>query len=193
MDIIGHMREYTDKTTAEENLNFSLLASAAEGVTGNFAQYDSINLGKDFDECQKGYYTNSFHVPVNMNISYKDKIAFEGKFHSLCNGGAITYVELKEMPGRNVEAVREIIEYAYQNDCNYIGINFPMDNCKDCGYTGRIMGQCPRCNSAKIRRLRRVSGYLSEEDTFTTGKKKELYERKSHMAINSMEFNKHCI
>lgn len=193
MNIVEHMREYTDKVTKEEHLNFSLLASAAEGVTGNFAQYDSVNLGKDFDECQKGYYTNSFHVPVNMNISYKDKIAFEGKFHSLCNGGSITYVELKEIPGRNVEAVREIIEYAYKNDCNYIGINFPMDNCMDCGYTGRIMGQCPCCQSVRIRRLRRVSGYLSEEDSFTTGKRKELSERKFHMAIDSMGVDRHCI
>lgn len=192
MDIIVHMREYTDKTTKEENLNFSLLASAAEGVTGNFAQNDSINFGKDFDECHKGYYTNSFHVPVNMNISFKDKIAIEGKFHRFCNGGAITYVELKEMPGRNVEAVQEIIEYAYKNDCNYIGINFPMDNCLDCGYTGRIWGQCPWCKSVKIRRLRRVSGYLSEEDSFSTGKRKELNERKFHMAIDSMGVDRHC-
>lgn len=193
LDIIGHMREYTDRTTREENLNFSLLASAAEGVTGNFAQYDSMNLGKDFNECQKGYYTNSFHVPVHMNISYKDKIACEGKFHSLCNGGAITYVELKEMPGRNIEAIREIVEYAYKNDCNYIGINFPMDNCTDCGYTGRIVGQCPRCKSVRIRRLRRVSGYLSEEDSFTTGKRKELNARRFHAAIDTMGVDGHGI
>lgn len=182
--IIEHMREYTDKTTKEEHLNFSLLASAAEGVTGNFAQYDSVHLGKEFDVCKKGYYTNSFHVPVHLPISYKEKITFEGKFHSLCNGGSITYVELQEMPGKNVEAVQEIVEYAYKNDCNYIGINFPMDNCIDCGYTGRIVERCPCCKSTRIRRLRRVSGYLSEEDSFTTGKRKELNERKFHMSID---------
>jgi len=181
------LQKYEAKITAAK-----LLGLRQKGVTGNFAQYDSINFGKDFDECHKGYYTNSFHVPVNMNISYKDKIAIEGKFHRFCNGGAITYVELKEMPGRNVEAVQEIIEYAYKNDCNYIGINFPMDNCLDCGYTGRIWGQCPWCKSVKIRRLRRVSGYLSEEDSFTTGKRKELNERKFHMAIDSMGVDRHC-
>jgi len=189
--IIEHMREYTDKITKEEHLNFSLLASAAEGVTGNFAQYDSLHLGKTFDVCKKGYYTNSFHVPVYMAVSYKEKIALEGKFHRLCNGGSITYVEFKEMPGRNIEAVQEIVEYAYKNDCNYIGINFPMDNCMDCGYTGRIVDQCPCCKSVRIRRLRRVSGYLSEEDSFTAGKRKELNERNFHMSINLTGVGEH--
>lgn len=182
--IIRHMREYIDKITEEDHLNFSLLATAAEGVTGSFAQYDSVHLGKDFEVCKKGYYTNSFHVPVNMAVSYQEKIALEGEFHSLCNGGSITYVELREMPGRNVEAVREIVEYACKMGCNYIGINFPMDYCADCGYMGRIVGKCPCCQSAAIRRLRRVSGYLAEEDRFTTGKRKELKDRQFHMVTD---------
>lgn len=175
--IINYMREYTDKITKEENLNFSLLASAAEGVTGRFAKYDNENEGKDYEACKKGYYTNSFHVPVNMGLNYKSKIELEGNFHKLCNGGSITYVELKEMPGKNVEAVQEIVEYAYVNDCNYIGINFPMDNCLMCGYVGRIKNYCPCCKSKNIRRLRRVSGYLSEEGSFTQGKRDELKDR----------------
>ncbi len=187
-EIIQYMRDYTDALTKEKGLNFSLLASAAEGVTGNFAQYDSTHLGKTFHACKKGYYTNSFHVPVSINISYKDKIDLEGRFHKLCNGGSITYVEIKEMPGRNVEAIQEIVEYAYENDCNYIGINFPMDNCMVCGYTGKIIDQCPCCKSDKVRRLRRVSGYLSEESKFTTGKKKELSERRSHISMWGDEF-----
>lgn len=188
--IIRHMREYTDKITKEDHLNFSLLATAAEGVTGNFAQYDSIHQGKDFEVCKKGYYTNSFHVPVNMSVSYQEKIALEGEFHSLCNGGSITYVELREMPGRNVEAVREIVEYACRMDCNYIGINFPLDDCTDCGYMGRITEKCPCCQSAAIRRLRRVSGYLAQEDRFTAGKRKELKDRRFHMAVDFAESNK---
>ena len=126
--IIERMRNYTDKATKGETLNFSLLASAAEGVTGNFAQYDSINKGKDYDVCKKGFYTNSFHIPVDLLTNYRDKIDVESRFHKLCNGGSITYIELNEMPGINYEAVKEIVEYAYENDCNYIGINFPMDN-----------------------------------------------------------------
>ncbi len=180
-EIISFMRACIDTFTKENGLNFSLLASAAEGATGVLAQYDSKHLGKGLNVCKKGYYTNSFHVPVNINMSYREKIELEGPFHKLCNGGSITYVEIKEMPDRNVEAVQEIVEYAYYKDCNYIGINFPMDNCRDCGYIGRIVVSCPNCNSDNIRRLRRVSGYLSEVDRFTQGKRKELSERKSHL------------
>ena len=181
--IIKSMRDYTDQITNTEQLNFSLLASAAEGVTGNFAQYDSMNLGMEYDVCKKGFYTNSFHVPVDLSVNYREKIDMEGNFHRLCNGGSITYIELNEMPGINVEAVKEIVEYAYENDCNYIGINFPMDNCKVCGFIGRISDKCPCCKSGDIRRLRRVSGYLSEEKSFTSGKHKELKQRKSHMSF----------
>jgi ribonucleoside-triphosphate reductase len=177
------MRDFTDKATKLEKLNFSLLASAAEGVTGRFAQYDSMNLGMEYDVCKKGFYTNSFHVPVELSVNYRDKIDMEGRFHRLCNGGSITYIELNEMPGINVEAVKEIVEYAYENDCNYIGINFPMDNCKVCGFIGRISDKCPCCHSVEIRRLRRVSGYLSEEKSFTSGKYKELKLRRSHLTF----------
>lgn len=181
--IIKVMRDYTDQAMKTEHLNFSLLASAAEGITGNFAQYDSMNLGLEYNVCKKGFYTNSFHVPVDLSVNYRDKVDMESRFHHLCNGGSITYIELNEMPGINVEAIKEIVQYAYETDCNYIGINFPMDNCKACDFIGRISDKCPCCETTDIRRLRRVSGYLSEEKSFTSGKRKELNQRKSHMKL----------
>lgn len=84
------------------------------------------------------------------------------------------------MPVGNIEAVREIVEYAYSNDCNYVGINFPLDNCCDCDYVGRILQKCPSCASQNVRRLRRVSGYLAEVDRFVQGKKFELLDRVNH-------------
>ena len=178
--IILVMREKTDFYTKACGLNFSLLASAAEGVSGNFASYDALHEGKGMEAAEKGYYSNSFHVPVNVAADFIEKIQFEGRFHHLCNGGSITYVELDEMPEGNVEAVQEIVEYAYVNDCNYIGLNFPLDNCNSCGHIGRMGGCCPCCGSADIRRLRRVSGYLAEVDRFVTGKKFELLDRVGH-------------
>ena len=161
-------------------MNFSLLASAAESVSGNFAAYDAEHSGKGMEVAEKGYYSNSFHVPVNVEADFMEKIQFEGRFHHLCNGGSITYIELEEMPEGNIEAVQEIIEFAYENDCNYIGLNFPMDNCNDCGFVGRVASVCPKCGSANIRRLRRVSGYLAEVDRFVKGKKLELLDRLNH-------------
>ena len=181
LSIISKMREIVDGYKDECKLNFSLLASAAEGVSGSFAEYDSKHLGKDSFVCAKGYYTNSFHVPVFINADYIQKIDLEAPFHALCNGGCITYVEMAEMPGNNIEATKEVVDYAYKSGCNYIGINFPLDNCNDCGFIGRIMNTCPKCNSTNIRRLRRVSGYLAEENRFTAGKRKEMLLRKSNI------------
>lgn len=178
--IIFVMREMTDSYIKETGMNFSLLASAAEGVSGNFASYDAKHKGKGMDVATKGYYSNSFHIPVSVEADFMEKIQFEGRFHRLCNGGSITYIELEEMPEGNVEAVREIVEYAYDNDCNYFGLNFPMDNCCDCGFVGRISNSCPKCKSVNVRRLRRVSGYLAEVNRFVTGKKFELLDRVNH-------------
>ena len=89
-------------------------------------------------------------------------------------------IELEEMPAENIEAVQEIIEYAYKNDCNYIGINFPLDNCNDCDYIGRILQRCPCCKSNNVRRLRRVSGYLAEVERFVQGRRCELIDRVNH-------------
>lgn len=178
--VIYVMREMTDLYTKETKMNFSLLASAAEGVSGNFAAYDAEHSGKGMDVAEKGYYSNSFHVPVNVEADFMEKIQFEGRFHHLCNGGSITYIELEEMPEGNVEAIREIVEYAYNSDCNYIGLNFPMDNCNECGFVGRVSSMCPKCGSTNIRRLRRVSGYLAEVDRFVKGKKFELLDRLNH-------------
>ncbi len=183
--IVHVMREMTDFFIKETGMNFSLLASAAEGVSGSFAVYDAAHAGKDMPVAEKGYYSNSFHVPVDVATDFVEKIKFEGMFHHLCNGGSITYVELEEMPDSNVEAVREIIEYAYENDCNYVGINFPLDNCNRCGYIGRIASDCPCCGGSDIRRLRRVSGYLAEADRFVKGKKFELLDRVNHNRAES--------
>ncbi len=178
--IVHVMRKMTDSFIKETGMNFSLLASAAEGVSGNFAAYDSAHAGKDMPVAEKGYYSNSFHISVDVETDFVEKIKFEGMFHHLCNGGSITYVELEEMPENNIEAVREIIAYACENDCNYIGINFLLDNCNRCGYIGRIASDCPCCGSSDIRRLRRVSGYLAEVDRFVKGKKFELLDRVNH-------------
>lgn len=181
LEIIEFMQTTVEKYKEENNLNFSLLASAAEGVSGSFAEYDGMNLGKGTTVCQKGYYTNSFHVPVYIDCDYIQKIDYEAPFHKLCNGGCITYIEMEEMPGNNVEATKEIVEYAYNSGCNYIGINFPLDNCNDCGFIGRITNRCPKCGSTNLRKLRRVSGYLAEDNRFTRGKKNELKQRKTHV------------
>lgn len=173
------MRQKVDSYIHEYGLNFSLLASAAEGTSGKFAEYDHKVYGDECKSAKKEFYTNSFHVPVDAQVHYMSKIELEAPFHEICNGGCITYVELSEPLFHNRDAALEIVNYAMEQKCNYFGINFPLDICNTCGHVGRIGDCCSSCGSSSIKRLRRVSGYLSEENSFTRGKKKELAMRRA--------------
>ena len=173
--IVRHMREKTDAFSEETNKNFSLLASSGEGISGFFPSKDKA-LHSSSMISNTEYYTNSFHVPVYANISCFDKIDLEAPFHALCNGGHISYVELAEAPMGNSEAICELVTYACEKNIGYFGINYPMDVCRECGYKGTF-DTCPSCGGSDIMRLRRVSGYLSEESAMTSGKKSELHRR----------------
>lgn len=180
LSIVEHMRSQTDAFAREKDLNISLLASSAEGVTGFFCEHDRENYSGSEIVCEKGHYTNSFHVPVSVEISAFQKIQLEAPFHELCNGGHITYVELDDVPVGNADAVRDLVGYAFNRGIGYFGINFPLDVCRECGTRGSFDSVCPYCGSVAIRRLRRVSGYLSDSDLLTPGKMAELQHRRHH-------------
>lgn len=180
-NIVATMRTIVDKYKEQYAMNFSLIGSAAEGVTGRFASYDAKNEENTYCVADKGYYSNSFHIPVSTKCHYVEKIDIESKFHQLCNGGSITYIELDEIPTGNIEAIQEIVEYAMSTDINYFGINFPLDSCNECGMIGKIATSCPRCGCNNVQKLRRISGYLSPIDKFVSGKKYELFDRTGHM------------
>lgn len=173
--ILGHMRKFTDSLTAEYHLNFSLLATSGELISGRFPELDS----KIYDSpvISKGYYTNSFHIDVDSGLPAYRKIQLEGPFHKYANGGSITYVELGEAPLGNAEGLSELVNIAIESGVHYLGFNYPKDVCNDCGTTGTF-DACPICHSRNIIRIRRVSGYLEIEDGFTSGKKKEAENRK---------------
>lgn len=177
--VLRLMRQKVDSFIAQSHMNFSLLASAAEATTGVFAEQDYKEYGPRCKSAAKGFYTNSFHIPVDSSTRIFEKIELEASFHELCNGGCITYVELGEQPCYNVEAVRRVVEYAIKSNCNYFGVNFPLDRCNVCGHFGRIGDTCSSCGSSDILHLRRVSGYLSEKRAFTEGKKRELNLRRA--------------
>jgi len=177
--VLHTMRQKVDSFTEKYHMNFSLLASAAEGTAGTFAEKDNRDFGTQCKAALKGFYTNSFHTPVDIPVRSFEKIEMEAPFHALCNGGCITYVELGEQPCYNIAGVQKIVDYAMDNNCNYFGINFPLDICNTCGHSGRIGEKCSSCGCTDVRRLRRVSGYLSEQALFTRGKKRELALRRA--------------
>ena len=180
LKIIKFIREYTDKLVEETQLNWSCYATPAEGLSGKFIKKDKKIYGIIKGVTDKEYYTNSFHIPVNYNISIKDKIDIEAPYHKLCNAGHISYIELDDSP--SPEVIMEIINYAYKRtNISYIGINFHIRYCKECGTSiENNLNSCPKCNSKNILGISRVTGYLSLDERFGPGKYEERLDRRSH-------------
>ena len=145
LKIIGFMRQKTDEYSKEYNLNFSLIATPAEGLSGRFTNIDKAIYGKIKGVTDKDYYTNSFHVPVYYNISAVKKIQIEAPYHALTNGGHISYVELDGDTAMNVDAFEQIIRVMHDNGIGYGAINHAGDRDPVCGYTGVIGDFCPGC------------------------------------------------
>ena len=145
LEIIGYMREYCDKKSQELKMNFSLLATPAEGLSGRFIRMDQKRYGRLRGITDREYYTNSFHIPVWYSISAYDKIRLEAPYHALCNAGHISYVELDGDTARNVEAFEAVVRCMHDCGVGYGSINHPVDRDPVCGYVGIIGDVCPRC------------------------------------------------
>ena len=145
LEIIGYMRDYCDKKSQELKMNFSLLATPAEGLSGRFIRMDQKRYGKLPGITDREYYTNSFHIPVWYPISAYDKIRLEAPYHALCNAGHISYVELDGDTAKNVEAFESVVRCMHDFGIGYGSINHPVDRDPICGYVGVIGDVCPRC------------------------------------------------
>lgn len=185
LQIVGYIKDYCDKMSEEFDLNFVCYATPAEGTSGRFIPKDRELYGSIEGVTDKTFYTNSFHIPVDYKISMFDKMRIEGQYHKLCNAGHISYVELPSSVENNPEAFETIIKYMSECDIGYAGVNFPIDECRVCGFSGIINGdECPSCGSTDIRRIRRITGYLSTEDRFNDAKRAELHNRVKHTYDN---------
>ena len=144
-EIVKHMREKMDEYAKEYKLNFSLIATPAEGLSGRFTAIDKSIYGKIKGVTDREYYTNSFHVPVYYNISIKEKLRKEGPYHALTNGGHISYIELDGDVANNVKAFERVIRTMHDCEVGYGAVNHPVDRDPVCGYTGVIGDVCPGC------------------------------------------------
>ncbi|MBQ2623372.1 anaerobic ribonucleoside triphosphate reductase [Candidatus Saccharibacteria bacterium] len=146
LDIITHMREKCDEYSKKHKLNFSLLATPAEGIAGRFTKIDRKEFGKIKGVTDREFYTNSFHVPVYYPISAFEKIEIEAPYHNLCNAGHITYIELDGDPSQNIAAFESVIRKMHDEGIGYGSINHPVDRDPVCGFSGIITGdRCPHC------------------------------------------------
>lgn len=186
--IVSHMRSKMDEATDKYKLNFSLMGTPAEGLSGRFTKIDKKVYGEIKGITDKEYYTNSFHVPVYYNISAYDKIEIEAPYHELTNAGHITYVELDGDPSDNLEAFETVIKAMKDLGIGYGSINHPVDRDPICGFSGVIASNiCPVCgrnedeSDIKFERIRRITGYLvGTVDRFNNAKKAEVRDRVKH-------------
>lgn len=188
LDIITHMRERCDEYSKKYKLNFTLLATPAEGLAGRFTKIDRKEYGEIKGVCDRDYYTNSFHVPVYYPIGAFEKIEIEAPYHALCNAGHITYIELDGDPSDNIEAFEAVIRKMKESGIGYGSVNHPVDRDPVCGYSGIIEGdRCPSCGRKEsegdvpFERLRRITGYLvGSLERWNDGKKAEEHDRVKH-------------
>ena len=130
----------------------------------------------------KEFFTNSIHIPVWYDCTPFEKIDFESQLTGYSNAGCITYVEIDTAASQNIDALEKLVKYAMSKDIPYLGINISLDTCRDCGWSGEINDDCPACKSRNIQRLRRVTGYITEDflTAFNDGKIDEVYHRVKH-------------
>ncbi len=185
-EIVKFMRDKADAYAKEYTLNFTLIATPAEGLSGRFVGIDRSIYGKIEGVTDRDYYTNSFHVPVYHDISIKGKLEIEGPYHKLTNAGHITYVELDGDTTKNLDSFESVIRMMRENNIGYGAINHPVDRDPVCGYTGIINDFCPECNRTEhtgpnFERIRRITGYLvGTLDRFNDAKRSETEERVKH-------------
>lgn len=187
LEIVGFMRNFCDRLSKERRLNFTLLATPAESLSGRFVNIDKKVYGVIKGVTDKNYYTNSFHIPVYHNISAFKKIELEAPYHALTNAGHITYVELDGNTTNNVDAFIKVIKHMKQCGIGYGSVNHPVDRDPICGYTGIIGETCPKCGRKEheghcgFERIRRITGYLvGTLDRFNNAKRCEERDRVKH-------------
>lgn len=186
--IIKRMRARMDEAAERMQLNFSLLATPAEGTAGRFVRMDKKIYGSIPGITDKDYYTNSFHVPVYHNITAFEKIRLEAPYHAFTNAGHITYVELDGDPVSNLGAFETVVRAMKEAGIGYGSVNHPVDRDPVCGFTGVIGDRCPRCGRREeagkvpFERIRRITGYLvGTLDRFNDAKRAEERDRVKHI------------
>lgn len=190
LEIIGHMREKIDRYSKKYRLNFSLIATPAEGLSGRFVKMDRELFGEIEGITNHKFYTNSFHIPVYYDISVFEKIKKEAPYHAFTNGGHISYIEVDGDIAKNLDAFESIIRCMKEEGIGYGAVNHPVDRDSICGYNGIIDNVCPKCgrteDSVPFERIRRITGYLvGTLDRFNDAKRDEVENRVKHMKANN--------
>ncbi|MDO5399252.1 MAG: anaerobic ribonucleoside-triphosphate reductase [bacterium] len=192
LSVVEHIYNYAKEASERNDLNFGTYFTPAEGLCRTALMSLRKQYGVIENVTSHEFLTNSIHVPVWQEISIYDKLNVEAPFTKYATSGCITYIELTSTFVKNIKAVEDIIDYAFNElDIPYLAFNFPIDSCLDCGYQGEFNNCCPECGSKNIQQLRRVTGYLTTDyRNFNDGKQAEVEERVKHSDFIDVGENK---
>ena len=180
-DAVMVMNNVVEEYKSRYGLNYSVLATPAEGLSGRFTRLDRKRYGVIPGVTDRDYYVNSFHIDVKEPVTIVEKIRKEAPFHAITRGGHITYVELDGEAKKNVSVILKIVKVMHDEGIGYGSINHPVDTCRACGYRGVIYTQCPVCKSENISRMRRITGYLTGSlESWNSAKQAEERDRVKH-------------
>lgn len=183
--IEGLFKQRCAEFKEQYKLNFGVYYSPAENLCYTSMQKFKDKYGIIPNVSDKDYFTNSMHVPVWKKLTPFEKIDIESQLTGYSSAGCITYVELDSSCKNNIEGLESLVNYAMDNDIPYFAINVPNDQCMNCGYCDEMNEICPMCNSHDIKRLRRVTGYLTGDykSAFNKGKQQETEMRVKHTKV----------
>ncbi len=189
LEIVTAMNNKCKEWAECYNLNISVLATPAEGLSGKFVKKDRADFGVIENVTDRDYYTNSNHVPVWYKCTMEEKMRIEAPYHPLTPAGHIAYLEVDGDPEKNVAAVEQMVNLMRKYDVGYGSINHAKARCLDCGYESGsdLFDKCPKCESTNVDMLERITGYLvGGTDKWNAGKRAELNDRVSHISGEKM-------
>ena len=183
LEIVRTMKEEVDGYSDKYDLNYSVLATPAEGLSGRFTKIDRATYGIIHGVTDKDYYTNSNHVPVYYKCTAEHKAKIEGPYHELTRGGHIFYIELDGDATHNPESVEAVVDLMDKYNMGYGSVNHTRSRCMDCGFENAdsTLTECPMCGSKNIDTIQRITGYLvGTTSRWNAGKLAELKDRVTH-------------
>lgn len=189
LKIVKHMREYTDAWSDDEHMNYGVIGTPAEGLSGRFIRMDKKLFGTIPGVTDKDYYTNSSHVPVSFPISAFKKVDIESPYHVLENGGHILYIEISGDPTQNLKAFKNIVRYMHDKNAGYMALNHSVDRDSICGFVGIINDECPRCGRKDgepmtMEMWNKIKGYANAGNADTLGYHGDPYEEADRLPNN---------
>ena len=190
LEIVEELNELKNGFAERYNLNYSILATPAEGLSGRLTKIDRKEFGTILGVTDREYYTNSNHVPVWYKCTAEKKARIEAPYHKLTGGGHIFYIELDGDATHNPETIEAVVDLMDKYDMGYGSVNHTRSRCMQCGFENADanLKVCPKCGSEEIDTIQRITGYLvGTTSRWNSAKYAELKDRVTHTGLNSDE------